>query len=227
MNNYQIARQASFILIDNEAKKFPGALSLIPKFAAGINRLGVISTQIDTLSIEQAKNITGITGDKNGLQDSLIDYLVEVSGAIHSYAVTKNDKILMAKVDYKESIISHMAQADLIAATAIVLEEAGKITPEDLADEGISAAEIIEFGKVYEQFKLVTSDSRVAVIDRSAYTRKLADLFAEATDLKKNTLDRLAIQYRRKDPEFYQKYKAASTVIYHGSSKTPAAPAAK
>lgn len=221
MNNYQIARQASYKLIDKEAKNSPEAMSLIPKFAAGINRLGVISTQIDTLSIEQAKNITGIASDKNAQMDTVSDYLVEVSGAIHSYAVTKNDLILMAKVDYKESAISRMSQTDLIAATAIVLEEVGKIAPEELAVEGISATEITEFGHVFAQFKLVTSDTRGAIIDRSGYTQQLADLFAEAADLKKNTLDRLAPQFRRKDPVFYQKYKAAATVIYHRSPKTP------
>jgi len=48
-------------------------------------------------------------------------------------------------------------------------------------------------------------------------------LFAEAADLKKNTLDRLACQYQRKAPEFYQKYKAAATVIYKRSVKAPVA----
>ena len=53
--------------------------------------------------------------------------------------------------------------------------------------------------------------------------QQLADLFAEAADLKKNTLDRLACQYQRKAPEFYQKYKAAATVIYKRSVKAPVA----
>jgi len=48
-------------------------------------------------------------------------------------------------------------------------------------------------------------------------------LFAEAADLKKNTLDRLASQYQRKAPEFYQKYKVTATVIYKRSLKAPVA----
>jgi hypothetical protein len=221
MNDYQTAKQTSFKLIAKEAKNYPNEVSLIPTFATGITRLETISTKIDVISTQQAKDITGVTSDKNTVMDEVIDYLVDVSGAVHSYAISTGDQTLQAKVNYKESAISKMSQPDLTKASAIVIEEAEKIAPEVLANEGITATELAEFKTAYNEFKEITSDPRSAIIDRSGYTQQIADLFSEASDLKKNTLDRLASQFRRKAPEFYLKYKAAATVIYKRNSKTP------
>jgi hypothetical protein len=223
MNNYQSARQASHKLIVMEAKNYPDEVSLIPQFATGINRLEEITDEVDTIVIQQAKDITGVAGDKYVIMDELIDYVVDVAGAIHSYAVLKGDKTLQAKVNYKESTLAKMAQADLITSAGIILEEAGKLTPADLATEGITPEEITAFSDIYTQLKKVSSNTRGAIIDRKGYTQKLSDLFDEAAGLKKNTLDRLASQFKRKSPEFYQKYKAAATVIYKRSPKTPPA----
>lgn len=223
MNDYQTAKQASYKLIAKEAKNYPTEVSLIPTFATGISRLETISNQIDVISTQQAKAITGVTGDKNVVMGEVIDYLVDISGAVHSYAISKGNQTLQAKVNYKESVISKMSQSDLTKAAAIVIEEAEKIAPEVLANEGITATELTEFKTAFGEFKEISSDPRGAIIDRTGYTQQLADLFSEASDLKKNTLDRLASQFRRKAPEFYQKYNAASTVIYKKSVKAPTA----
>jgi hypothetical protein len=220
MNDYQKARQSSIKLIVKEAENNPEAVSLIPRFAAGIQRLKVISGKIEVIGVQQAKNITGIKDDKNTLVDKLSDFTVDIAGAINSYAIAKGNKTLQARVNYKESAIAHMSQSDLIKAIAITIEEADKIPPRDLAQEGITTDEMTEFKTDYEQFKSMGSSTREAIIDRSGYTQQLANLFVEASDVKKNTLDRLASQFQRKAPEFYHKYKAAATVIYKRSSKT-------
>jgi len=226
MNDYQKAKLTSHKLIVIEARQYPNEVSLIPTFATGINRLETISNQIDVISVQQAKNITGVTDDKNAVMEDVIDYMIELSGAVHSYAVSTNNQTLKAKVNYKESTIERMSQPDLITAAAIVIEEADKIGPA-LANEGISTTELNEFRTAFDKFKETSSEPREAIIDRTGYTQQLADLFSEASDLKKNTLDRLAIQFKRKAPEFYAKYKSASMVIYKRRSKTSTTEKAK
>jgi hypothetical protein len=226
MNYFQNAKLTSYKLIVTEAKNNPNVPTLIPTFATGINRLEAITNEIGDIAIQQTKNITGVTDDKNVLLNNLCGCMLDVSGAVHSYAISKKDKILAAKVNYNESYIAKMSHANVITISGIVLEEAGKLAPEELANEGISTDEMDEFKDDYTRFKDVSSDSREAIIDRSGYTQRLADLFAEASDLKKNTLDRLATQFKRKDPDFYQKYQAASIVFYKRSAKTTPAPEA-
>jgi len=225
MNDYQIAKLASYKLMVKEAKNYPNIISLIPSFETGINRLDAITIEVDDIGIQQAKDITGITADKNSMIDDLNESLVDVSGAMHSIAVSRNDKTLQAKVNFRESKIDRMTQPELMNAAAIVLEEAGKISPKELADEGISAEELTNFRSVYTQTKIAGTDTRGAIIDRSGHTQKLSELFGDASDLKKNTLDRLVSQFKRKSPEFYQKYKAAAMVNYRRRSRPAAAEA--
>src|SRR5665647_3950452 len=108
MNTYQISRQASYKLIVTEAKNDPAAISLIPTFAKGITRLDEITIEIDSLSMQQSKDITGITDDKNAQLEDVMGYIIDVAGAVHSYAIGKGDKVLQAKVNYKATRIDKM-----------------------------------------------------------------------------------------------------------------------
>jgi hypothetical protein len=219
MNDYQKAKKNSLDLIVKVGEEYPEAISLVPRFASTFATLKVVVSKIDDLSAKQAKDITGVTEDKNTLMDDVIHQLVDVSGAVNSYAIFTNDKTLAAKVNYKEWTVEKMSLTDLLNACSIVLEEASKIAPEELTMEGITVAELTEFKSDYEQLKAGKSDTRSAIIERTGYTQQIADLFTEAADLKKNTLDRLSTQFQRKSPEFYQKYKAASMVIFKRSAK--------
>jgi len=221
MNNYQSAKQTSNKLLVKESRNHEEEMALIPSFVTAINRLDAITIEIDAISIQQEKDITGITSDKNTVIDQLGDFMVDISGAVHSYAISINDKTLLAKVNYKESVIERMSQPDLLTAAGIIIDETNKIDPQVLINEGISNFELTEFKDIYAKFVDKRFDTREAIIDRTGYTQKLADLFNEASDLKKNTLDRLASQFKRKAPEFYQKYNAAAMVIYKQSHKTP------
>lgn len=220
MNNFQNATLNSYKLIVTESKNNPTSMSLIPTYGKVITRLDEITTEIDNVSIQQAKNTKGITTNKNELLEEVADYVIDVAGAAHSYAIGTGNTILQSKVDYKTNKVHTMKQAKLIDAADIVLEEAGKIPAGLLAEEGISTEELTEFGNVYNQFKDTTNSKREAEIDQSNYTDQLAGLFAEAASLKKNTLDRLATQFQRKAPEFYYKYKAAANVIYKRATKS-------
>ena len=222
MNTYQISRQASNKLIVTEAKNAPTTISLIPTFAKGITRLDEITIEIDSLSMQQSKDITGITDDKNAQLEDVMGYIIDVAGAVHSYAIGKGDKTLQAKVNYKVTRIDKMKLAEVMDAAGVVLEEAGKVPAEALAGEGITAEEMTKFAAAFALLKSSTGGKREAVIERTSYTDRLAELFTEAADLKKNTLDRLASQFMRKAPEFYNKYKAAATVIHRHAAKAVA-----
>ena len=58
-------------------------------------------------------------------------------------------------------------------------------------------------------FNETKSGPKEAIIDRSESTERLRVLFNEANLIVKNSLDKLAPQYKRKAPEFYRRYKIA------------------
>ncbi|MFT3751875.1 MAG: hypothetical protein QM800_03015 [Paludibacter sp.] len=223
MNHFQLSKLNTYRLISIETKNNQAEASLIPAFIKGVARLEAMIVEIDQLSVEQSTNITGIAKEKNAFLNELEGYLVDVAGAVYAHAQLQNNKTLREIVNFKQGAVAKMQQSAVINAAAIVLEEATKLTPEELAEGGISAEEMTQFANTLAQVKAAANEPRAAIIDRTGHTQRMADLFAEASDLKKNTLDRLATQFVRKAPDFHYKYQAAATVIYRHKSKTPAA----
>lgn len=219
MNKYQIARIDSLKLIVKESRNNPESIALVPKFGSVIDRMDTICKEIDVHQIQQEKDITGITTDKDIALENLTDLTGEIAGAVYSYAYDIQDNSLMAKVNYKPSAIEKMTQSEVIATAGIISEEALRVPADLLAAEGISAEELVEYKKIISHFKNIKSSKREAVIDRSGTTEKINELFKEASSLLRDRLDRLATQFKRKDPEFYLKYKAARAIQYRSNQK--------
>jgi hypothetical protein len=219
MNKYQKARLSSNKQIVIEAENHAAEVAVIPTFVRGIEQLKVTNSEIEDLSVIQSEDLTGIIEDKNAVEQEVTDYLLEISGAIHSYAGQQGNKSLQAVVNFKPTKVEHLDRHEIIDAATTVLSEARKVSPADLANEGITPDEITRFDNVLTQLKGYSNKSKTAGIDQKDITRRIAELFAQATDIKKNTLDRLAPQFQRKAPEFYNKYKTASNVIYRRAAK--------
>jgi len=217
MNSYQKAKFKSYKLIVIEKNNNPEIAATIPYFEQGVDKLAALLPEIELLSANQDKDLTGITEDKNDLADQVIDHLIEVSGAVHSYAELNGNKALQSLVNYKPTKVVRLDQHDLITAADIVLNEAQKIP--ELSNAGINPEELTEFSEVLASLKNSTSNRREAGIEQSGSTKQIAELFIRAEDIKRNTLDRLTPQFQRKAPEFFNKYKAAANAIYHHSAK--------
>ena len=217
MNSYQKAKLSSYKLIVIEKNSHPEIVANIPYFAQGVDQLATLISEIELQSANQNKDLTGITEDKNELLELVIDHLIEVSGAVHSYAELNGNKALQSLVNYKPTKVVRLDQHDAITAADIVLNEAQKIP--ELSNAGISREELNEFNEALTRLKASTTNRREAGIEQSGSTKRIAELFAQAEDIKKNTLDRLAPQFQRKAPEFYSKYKAAATAIYRRGGK--------
>jgi len=192
-------------------------VATIPYFAQGVDQLAALLPEIELLSVTQDRDLTGITEDKNDLADKVIDHLIEVSGAVHSYAEQNGNKALQSLVNYKSTKVVRLDQHDLIAAATIVRDEAQKIP--ELSNAGIRPEELGEFNEALTRLKNSTSNRREAGIEQSGSTKRIAELFSRAEDIKRNTLDRLAPQFQRKAPEFFNKYKSASNVMYRRAAK--------
>ena len=219
MNKYQTARLDSLKLIVKESNDHPDSIAPIPKFGIIANRIDTICNKIDILRIEQEKDLTGITTDIDVVHENMVDSTIEIAGAVYSNAHELKNNTLMAKVNFKSTIVEKMTQAELIAAAGVVLIEAEKIPAGALANEGVTPEELMAYKQLITTYKAIKSSNKEAVIERSGTTETLSSLFKEASALLKGQLDRLALQLKRKDPEFYRRYKAARKVQRRTAAK--------
>ncbi len=220
MNKYQRSRLDSYNLMIFEAGNFEISIAKVPKFANAMLKLKEVSVKIQAIQVQQERDITGVAEDKHKTLNQLIDLMVEISGALQSYALEKENNTLHERINFTESTIDKLPHSVINNTAELIIEEADKLTPEELTAEGISAEELTELKSLQAKFKVILQAPRQAIIDRSNQTEELRELFSEAADIKKKVLDNLITQFKRKDPEFYRKYTAASNVIYrHGTGK--------
>ena len=220
MNETQTIQHASNKLIVKEATNDPASLEMVPNFNKGITRLDEINAEVDSLGIQQEKDLTGVKTDKDKTVVSLADYVIELMGALYSHAYQTGNATLMSRVGYKSSVIRHLATPELLTVAGVVLVEAQNLPAEELLQAGIGSEDLATVQNLIAELNEVNTGPKEAIIDRAGVTERLAELFTESNGIVKNTLDKLAPQYKRKAPEFYRRYKAARGARYKGKSTT-------
>ena len=214
MDKYQTAMLNAFKQICIEAEAYPESVNLIPKFGQDVARLKEIVDRIDKLVVGQITDLKGITVLKKETAKELIGYAKDIAGAMHSYAQEKDDMELLEVVNFPVSSWSRMNDHELFTSAGIILDEVKNIPEGALAELGISVEYIQQFGEIHINYDKLRTAWREAVIDRSGHTAKIRELLREAYTLVKGSLDKLATQYKRKDPDFYLKYKSSRHIIY-------------
>jgi hypothetical protein len=219
MNNYQIVKLDSDELVVKEAESSPEITGSIPAFATGIAKLKANNAAIRNLKINQESNSKGVTTNKRNAVTSLIDWTIEIAGAVHSYAIGKNDNNLIAQSDITINDVIHIKTLNLITKAQSVLNLVIAIPIADLSQYGITDTEITEFEKALELVDGLKSSTREVTIDRSDYTEQIGTIHADSQELLTNTLDRIALQFKRREPAFYARYKAARSASVAAARK--------
>ncbi len=191
----------------------------ISKFEKGVTRLKEVVDEIDEIAAQQETNLKGIAAEKDQTIDDMIALAVDISGAIHSYAKEVNDRVLLDKVNYPSSAWEKMSEVKLLNATSILINLTKNVPAEAYAEVGISPEDLQQLEELYNNYKEVQPAPREAIIDRKGYTARLGELFDEAYDIVKYSLDKLATQFKRKDPDFYLTYKSARQIIDLGGKQ--------
>lgn len=226
MTNYQNAVLSAYDKMLIECDKAPQTVAKIPVFNKKVTQVRTIVSELKSLAPQQEEITTGITTEKNALLDEVAELVLDIAGAVHAYAVEKNDVDLQEKVNYGSSALHNEDQAGLIYIADIVLAQAQKIPVADLVECGIEAGEVDDCTEKLAKLKTSVNDKKIVVIDQSGITKRIKELFGELADIKRNSLDKLARQFERKDPDFYFKLKAASAIHYTPAKKTAPVPTA-
>jgi hypothetical protein len=219
MENIQKEKHKSNQLIVYEAEQHSESVAKVPKFEKGIKALKLINEEVEKLQILQEADTTGITTDKHNVLNLLHEAMINISGALQSNADEKNNNALYEKVSISNSGISNLNHDDVIKFATMLWEEISKLTPEEVANEGLNADDISGLKKLTEEFKISNPAKKQADIERSIYTENLRLLFIKSDNIRKRTLDKLINQFKTKDADFYLKYQAAKNINYRKGKK--------
>jgi hypothetical protein len=204
-----------------EEHKTNDTWTTIPALVKAVDRLNAIIVEVaerlkDTAAPE------GQSGPKAAKISSQADMVVlaqTIAAACHAYATDVADNDLAAVTDYSLTDLAKGSEATVVARCSKILELASGLV-EELADYNITQARITALGKKIEAFGKVSPRPRQRVAKRAAANQAVPRLHSQARTLLTRCLDRLMVQFRATEPEFYIEYRTARKIVTQGGGKS-------
>lgn len=146
-----------------------------------------------------------------------------MAGGVLSFAEKGGDLTLAGKVSFARSAITEGSGNAVVARVQGIIDAAVE-TVSSLGEHGITQAKVNALKQRLKAYDSLRGLPRQATAAAAAATRQLERLFPKATRLLDNRIDRLVWQFRESQPEFYEKYQVARTIVNAATTSTEVAP---
>jgi hypothetical protein len=206
MNKQQDRRYNMFGAVLRFCLDNPGALALNPAFKRSVDTLQQYTVAIAGTLKGQAVNTTGLQGEKDGLQNALIDNLGRMCSLLSAYAADKKNVALKERSHLTKSGLRYMQDGTIAEVAKNVLADVRAAAAADGGDYGIGTAEATELEAAVGAFTEHKDVPRNARAKRSSKTLSLADLMKVTSTHLREKMDKMMAFYKDKDPEFHATY---------------------
>lgn len=193
----------------------------VPAFATVAATLRTTYDNIIDAAQQETLAITGITMDKTEARLALCNEATSIAAAIFAYASSIADNEMKEQVNYPASKLLGTKDELLIPVCnnilSIATANAAAIIP-----YGVSAARVTAFEDIIEDYQNLIPNPRNAVSSRSAVRTSLINLFKNADLIFKSQLDKLAVQFKTAEEDFYNTYRNNRIILDAATSNTQA-----
>lgn len=167
----------------------------------------------------QEADITGLTKTKIELKTSLIRKILKISSGLMAYATSVKNLDLKTKAKYTATDLKTSADPILYDIGVLLLGLATPIKTE-LAKYAIDEADYTEMESLLNGFKLAIPRRRVAASASKMSTGNIGEVFIGTDKLLKDEIDVLMKPFQFSQPDFYNTYKNARSIVdYSGRGK--------
>lgn len=184
-------------------------------FVSAVNDLKAKVLLIELAQQEVLNPVAGITGEKQSIQDSVVDKAYELASMLFALAEKTKDMVLKAKVDFPISELRNIRDGELAVSSKNILA-LGIRNETALADYNISAGKLNELQTLITQYETQIPGYRVTVSTKKANNEKLKGLLADAMKILTNQTDKLMIGYKVSQSDFYASYGNARKIVDYG-----------
>ena len=193
----------------------------VPAFATVATTLRTTYDNIIDAAQQETLAITGITMDKTQARLALCNEAAGIAAAIFAYASSISDNEMKEQVNYPVSKLQNTNDELLIPVCnnilSIATTNAAAIIP-----YGVSAARVTAFEDIIEDYQNLIPNPRNAVSNRSAVRTSIKNLFKDADLIFKSQLDKLALQFKTTEEDFYNTYRNNRIILDAATSNTQA-----
>ena len=171
----------------------------------------------------QEADSSGLTKNKSGLRDELIRLILLFAAGLKAHATTTRDPELKTKADYKAYELQKTSDP-VLADIGRLLSETALPLQADLVRYSIGEAEFQQMDRLLSGFRLAIPKRRVAMNISKVSTDNIDGIFKSQDKLLKEVMDDLVEPFQFSQPDFYNAYRNARSVVdYAGRGKAVAA----
>jgi hypothetical protein len=202
--------------------QFQTTVDTIPAFTTAVDNLIAKKDQIDNTAQQEAIIITGITINKANLKKTMVVSATNIASAGFAYATSVNNAVLKEKFKFTSTDFQRYKDDELPLVVQNIHDNANSVAAQ-LVAFGITAPMLTAFQNEITNYTNAVPSPRNAAAQRKALRALLVTYFKEADLTLKDQMDKLALQFKTSDPEFYNAYRNNRIIINAPTSASQAA----
>lgn len=150
----------------------------------------------------------------------------EIASLAHACANEHGYDAIAKRTDLSLSDVQAGTEGEFIDRCKGILADTNELT-DDLGDCGVTPKKLKDLAALIDSFATVKPKPRAGVAVSKNATNRLEALRRRASKLLRGRLDRLMVQFKKTNPDFYGTYKAARLIVdlaaTHETAKSKAA----
>jgi len=214
----------------NKFRMYEAVNLVLDTHAAQVGTEGDLFTALQLLKAGQATinqnrqvqeaDSSGLTKNKSELRSELNRLILLFAAGLKAHATSTKNSELKTKANYKAYDLQKTADS-VLADIGRLLHETALPIRSDLAKYAVTEADFQKMEQLLDEFRLAIPKRRVAINISKVSTGNIDGVFKAQDRLLKEEVDSLMEPFRFSQPDFYNAYRNARSVVdYNGRAKT-------
>ncbi len=219
MNVKQEAKLNAYNTVEDYCTERNAIVATSPAFQAIFNTFRAKKSALVTSFELEAQAIKGIAMDKKQAKQLLATQFADVAALVYAFGFNAKNNTLKEAVNFSYTDLNRMKD-DEITKVCANIRKAAWDNLVALADYGVDQALIDSMDATFDNYQATTTGPRTAITNRRNYKTVIAEQIKEIDSLLKNSLDKIAVKFKKNHPDFYRTYTYNRVIVDPKSSKT-------
>jgi hypothetical protein len=193
----------------------------LPGFPGALQKFDQEMTRLRAAAARQAEPLSSAMLERDLTLQKLEQLTQQLAGLARAAAVEKKLSLVANKLRLRATAFRHLRAEQRVQLAEMVHATVEPLLA-DLGTHGLTQAMLDEHRAVIDAAARVVSVPREATVARRAATSELRDAFRAVDAVIEDYFDSLLLPLKESDPEFYERYRAARTIVNRPGSRAAA-----
>ncbi|MCV9386082.1 hypothetical protein [Reichenbachiella ulvae] len=207
LNSYQMALSTQSFLDTNSE-----TWSVIPIINIFKKRLDELIQAMKVQLKKAGETTKGLTENKNLLKQQIATKVSVLSGSLSAYAMVSGNQDLHENAYLTKSDTVKMRDSEMPERLGFLIDLLTEHLPA-LADYGVTEAQITDLSSSVDDYRELIGLPRLKGTATNLAKRNTYELMDDVSELFEEKMDKVMMQFRWSNPNFYEGYQSARTIV--------------